>query len=52
MISGTESKRFIDILLGLEESGADFTEDDVRDEAITMLIAVSYRNDRVNVTVE
>lgn len=42
MISETELRSFIDILLELVESGMNFTLDEVRDEAITMIVAVSH----------
>lgn len=38
------SKVFLDLLLEANDSGADFTEQDLRDEVHTFMFAVSQKN--------
>jgi len=35
-----ENKIFLDILLELNDAGSNFSDDDLRDEVVTMMIAV------------
>lgn len=41
MISEPKLKVFLEILLELSEAGANFTDDDLRDEVIAIIIAVN-----------
>lgn len=41
----TSTKVFLDKLLKLNSEGADFTDEDLKDEVITMAVAVIYNNE-------
>lgn len=40
LVENSTTKVFLDKLLKLNEEGADFTEEDLKDEVITMTVAV------------
>lgn len=44
MIPEKKTKVFIDVLLELSDGGTDFSDDDIRDEVITMIIGVNILN--------
>lgn len=44
MIPDPKLKVFIDILLELADAGANFSDDDLLDETITMILAVNILN--------
>lgn len=40
LIAGRHSTSFLDLLLEMNEAGAEFSDDNIRDEVVTMMVGV------------